>query len=238
MEIMRKMKKKTEDLWGSDGVTIAFLGDSVTQGCFEPTPDYKNPVFDKSNTYHAHLAKALELLYPSVPVNIINAGISGDNAPHGYARLEHDVLRHEPDLAVICYGLNDAAGGLESIGEYTCALAHIFQAVQERGVELIFMTPNMCNDRISPYVENPDFLNFMKCSMERQNGGVMDAYMDAARETCKKYGVRICDCYAKWKKLQAVGINITELLANKANHPTREMNWLFAVSLLETMLED
>ena len=32
------------------------------------------------------------------------------------------------------------------------------------------------------------------------------------------------------------GVDVTELLANKINHPTREMNWLFAVSLVDTML--
>ena len=61
--------------------------------------------------------------------------------------------------------------------------------------------------------------------------------MDAAREVAKKYNVPVCDCYAKWKTMHAAGVNVTELLANKINHPTREMNWLFAVSLMETMLQ-
>lgn len=46
----------------------------------------------------------------------------------------------------------------------------------------------------------------------------------------------VCDCYAQWKQLQAAGVNTTELLSNKLNHPTREMNWLFAVSLLRSIL--
>ena len=33
------------------------------------------------------------------------------------------------------------------------------------------------------------------------------------------------------------GVNVTELLANKINHPTREFHYLFAISLLETMFE-
>ena len=35
MLITNKMKKKAEDLLGNPIVTIAFLGDSVTQGCFD-----------------------------------------------------------------------------------------------------------------------------------------------------------------------------------------------------------
>ena len=30
----------------------------------------------------------------------------------------------------------------------------------------------------------------------------------------------------------------TNLLSNKINHPTREMNWLFAISLIETMMKN
>ena len=33
------------------------------------------------------------------------------------------------------------------------------------------------------------------------------------------------------------GVDVTELLSNKINHPTREMNWLFAYSLVETMFD-
>jgi len=71
--------------------------------------------------------------------------------------------------------------------------------------------------------------------MDIQNGGVLDAYVEAAKDTCREYGVTICDCYAKWKQLFKSGVDITSLLSNRINHPTREMNTLFAVSLLETM---
>ena len=35
MKIIEKMAKKSADHYNNEGVTIAFLGDSVTQGCFE-----------------------------------------------------------------------------------------------------------------------------------------------------------------------------------------------------------
>ena len=59
---------------------------------------------------------------------------------------------------------------------------------------------------------------------------------DAAKETAAAHGVTVCDCYAKWKAMAAAGVNVTELLANKVNHPIRELTGLFAYSLLETML--
>ena len=72
--------------------------------------------------------------------------------------------------------------------------------------------------------------------MRRQNGGVLECYLENARKVCREYGVTLCDCYEKWKLLYENGVDVTELLANKINHPTREMNWLFAVSLVDTML--
>ena len=74
--------------------------------------------------------------------------------------------------------------------------------------------------------------------MNSQNSGNLDFYLDAAKELAKKQGVKICDVYAKWKKMAELGVNTTELLSNKINHPTRQMNWLFATSLLDAMLED
>ena len=48
--------------------------------------------------------------------------------------------------------------------------------------------------------------------------------------------ISICDCYSMWKEL-STKTDTTLLLANRINHPTREMNWLFAYSLVETIFE-
>ena len=51
MKIIDKIKKKTLDICGEKPVTIAFLGDSVTQGCFECYFDEEGiqTVFDYQN---------------------------------------------------------------------------------------------------------------------------------------------------------------------------------------------
>jgi lysophospholipase L1-like esterase len=101
MKFMKKMAQKAQDHSHYEGVTIAFLGDSVTQGCFEiykTETDQIETIFDKRGSYEYHLFDMLCTLFPNVTVNIINAGISGDQAPRGLQRLERDVLRHEPDL--------------------------------------------------------------------------------------------------------------------------------------------
>ena len=240
MKIIEKLAAKTADHMNHEGVTVAFLGDSVTQGCFEIYKKENNAietVFDKRFSYEMGVFDILCTLFPVTTVNIINAGISGDSAPRGLLRVERDVLRHEPDLTVVCYGLNDCSKKEGSIEKYVNALGEIFDKVKASGSELIFMTPNMMNTRVSPHLTDPDFIALAKRTAELQNGGTFDAHIEAARQLCRERGVAVCDCYAIWKKLAESGVDTTELLSNKINHPTREMNRLFAYELVKTMFE-
>lgn len=241
MNIMKLMAEKAKDNWNAGPVTIAFLGDSVTQGCFEVYEKSKGEIetiFDKNHAYHNYVAKIFSILFPSVPVNIINAGISGGSAPHGLERIERDVLRYHPDLTVVCFGLNDCNEGIDCVDKYVNALRGIFGKLKEAGSEIIFMTPNMMNTGISCHITDRLFQEIAEDSMKKQTGGVLECYLENARTVCMECGVTVCDCYEKWKTLYRNGVDITELLANRINHPTREMNWLFAVSLVETMMKE
>ena len=240
MKIIKKMAQKTEDHMNHEGVTIAFLGDSVTQGCFEiykKTNNEIETVFDQRYSYERSVSDILGVLFPMVPVNTLNAGISGDCAPHGLKRLERDILRHEPDLCVVCYGLNDCGPAENSIEKYVSALRGIFEKLAERGIEIIFMTPNMMNTKVSPHLTDPDFIKLAGEIAEKQNSGLFDAHIEAARQLCREMNVALCDCYAIWKRLAQNGVDTTELLANKINHPTPEMNKIFAYELTKTMFE-
>ena len=239
MKIMDKFVDKVDDNYNQSGVTIAFFGDSVTQGCFEvycSASEKIETVFDKENAYHAHLQRIFATVYPSVPVNIINAGVSGDNAVHALQRIERDVIKFCPDLVVVCFGLNDSGQGAEGVKAYGNALAEIFKMLLMSGTEIVFMTPNMMNTDVSVHITDPYVKDVAKKKMIIQKQGILDMYIEEAKRVCSEYNIKVCDCYEKWKLLEKNGANITELLANKINHPTRAMNWLFAVSLFETML--
>ena len=86
MKLIQRFRSAAQNLGGDRPILLAFLGDSVTQGCFElytPTECTLETEFRSYQAYHAKLRRMLEELYPSVPINILNAGISGDNAPNG-----------------------------------------------------------------------------------------------------------------------------------------------------------
>lgn len=236
---MKIIQKMAQNVKSSKGVTIAFLGDSVTQGCFEI---YKKEngkvatVYDQKNAYATFVADILRYLYPSVPVNIINAGISGNRAPAGLKRVQNDVIRHAPDLTVVCYGLNDCKR--QDMETYIESLKGIFTELKNADSEILFMTPNMMSTQISVHLTDPDFLAIAEQCTAMQNGGVLEAHLEAAKALCKEMAIPVCDCYAIWKKLSENGVDTTELLSNKINHPTREMNRLFAVELVRTMFSE
>ena len=238
MKIIEKMAAKTADHMNHEGVTIAFLGDSVTQGCFEIYKKENNEietVFDQRCSYERSVVDFLSMFFPMVPVNTINAGISGDNTGRGVERVERDVIRHQPDLTVVCYGLNDCGKKEHSVARYTDNLRVIFEKILASGSELIFMTPNMMNTKVSPHITDPDFIELAKGTAVKQNQGYFDRHIEGARALCREMGVPVCDCYAIWKTLEKSGVDTTELLSNKINHPTRDMNKIFAYELVRTM---
>lgn len=238
MKFAEILKNKSDDNRGKRAPVIAFLGDSVTQGCFEF--EKKGPqmrvAFDSSEAYSEKVKKILGILYPLAPVTVVNMGISGTSAPLGAERMERDILSANPDLLVVCFGLNDSTRGMEALGDYTKALSQIFAKAKEAGMETIFMTPNMMNTYTSAILEVEAHRELAVETARLQNEGVMDAYMDAARELCKKEGVPVCDCYATWKRMYKHGVDTTALLSNGLNHPIREMHYLFAWELVNTIL--
>lgn len=240
MEILKKIRQKAEHLNDAPSVTIAFLGDSVTQGCFEVymAGDRIKAVHDAGSSYPEYFGKLLGHLFPSVPFNIINAGISGDSAPSGLTRLMRDVVSHSPDLTVVCYGLNDCMQGVDGISKYAGALDAIIAALLEAGSEVIVMTPNSMNTNADRSLGYKFLDELAKETMKTQNDGILKMYLDTAAEIARGRGVKVCDCYKIWSQLGEAGTDTTLLLSNGINHPTREMNWLFASKLLGCIFED
>ncbi len=239
MNIIKLIAARQKDPHGAKIPTIAFLGDSVTHGCFELQPsdtgDYE-AVFDMSAAYHRELIRLLGVLYPAASINTVNAGVSGDRAPAGLARLERDVLAFHPDLCVVCFGLNDCHKGLDEIPTYTGALREIFRRLRAEGIEVIFMTPNRMNTRVSKLITQPSLIAIAEKSAHLQNDGVLEAYLQAADCVAREEGVTVCDAHAKWNALADCGVDTDVLLSNRINHPTKPMQKLFAQALLETML--
>lgn len=231
------MRKVVEKLKNGKSVVLAFLGDSITQGCFEIAYSREGMLetaYRSGQGYPYKVREILSYLYPKASVNILNYGVSGDTSGMGVLRVD-DMLSHRPDGAVVCFGLNDAAAGMDGIEVYREHLGNIFEKLS--GIDLIFMTPNRMADYADGFIADDNIYRIVEELSRFQNNGTMDAYMECARDICAEKKVSLCDCYKVWERLKDNGVDVLYLLANKINHPTEKMHWLFAIELVRMIME-
>jgi len=239
---LEKLSRKNADAFGHVPATIGFLGDSVTNGCFEVLSAMTEQgesgfdvVFEPESGYPAEFRRLLAMLYPKAQINIINAGISGDNAPGGLARMERDLLPYHPDLTVVCYGLNDCGRGVDGIPVYHDALVSVIRRLQEAGSEVILMTPQPVCTRVHTQLRGEGLRAIAAQLTDLFSDGTFDRYMQAARLAAEETGTPLCDVYAKWMAMHENGVDITDHLSNYLNHPSRRMHQMAAWMLLDTL---
>lgn len=102
---------------------IILFGDSITAG-------YENGMTD------FRLNEKIEADFPDAEV--INAGIPGDTCRGALERVDHHVLRYQPDLVVVFFGANDVSDviGID-IEEYRHNLQELVKKISVEKVILI-----------------------------------------------------------------------------------------------------
>jgi len=210
---------------------IVALGDSVTNGVFDCT-------FDIEKAWPARLKMLLNGIFPALRINIINSGISGDSTEGAYRRMERDVFAYNPDLVIVCLGLNNMDTPIESIKQ---VFASIFSDLTAKNIPSVYLTPNMVNcytdeKEIRRLFDAQWAVDYAQKLASKQTGGEVDGIFTAAAQAARDNGAVICDAYSAWKNLYNAGVDTTKLLSNRINHPTREMHALFASMLLNTIL--
>lgn len=217
---------------------IVFFGDSVTEGCFELSfhnvEGVTDIIRDKKSVYHNILKERIEREHPELAIEYVNAGISGNSTVDALKRIEQDVIAQNPDVAVVCFGLNDVAG--MSLDEYVSNMEQIFRTLKDHGIQVIYMTPNMYNTYVHGDVL-PNHADMAAVLARVQNENRPDLYYAEAMKKAEEYGCVVVDAYGAWKKLSEYGVDVTELLSNRLNHPTRAMHRLFADLLYEVVVK-
>lgn len=227
MHITEKINLDRLGLEKEGPITIVAFGDSITHGALAGNE------MNYETVYWNLLKQKILAVKDYVPVNVINAGIGGITAGASLDRIDRHVLKHEPDLVIVCFGLNDVNYPLE---DYLHGLRVIFEKCSACRADVIFMTPNMLNTYVSEDTEER-FKSYAAVTAEYQNSGKMDLYISSAIKLVKEMGVDVCDCYSMWKELSKTQ-DINLLLANRINHPTKEMHRLFADSLFNLIFKD
>ncbi|HEX9185700.1 MAG TPA: GDSL-type esterase/lipase family protein [Vicinamibacteria bacterium] len=108
-----------------EGPLVAFLGDSLTAGWRLP----------EEAAYPAVVARTLAAR--GRPIRVLNAGVSGDTAAQGLARLPA-VLKHRPDVLVVALGTNDGLG-TRPLAETEAALERILHEARAAGTRVLLV---------------------------------------------------------------------------------------------------
>lgn len=225
MKIKEKLFMDIEKLKKFGAINVVIFGDSVSHGAVNGYIDYEN-------VYWNRLKKKLNAVRDLIPVNMINSAIGGTTAHESLSRLDSQLLKHEPDLVIICFGLNDVNFELS---DYLGALEKTFRTCIDSHLDVIFMTPNMLNTRVA--ADTPkEYFDYAHRTAEMQNSGRMDEFIYSAVSLANTMGVTVCDCYSEWKRLSE-SEDVTMLLANRINHPTSEMHELFADMLFKLIMQ-
>lgn len=130
-----------------------------------------------------------------IGTEVINAGVGGDTTVNGMNRFESDVLARKPDIALICFGMNDQAQVISSnrpnisTKDYTSNLTHFVTELQKIGTEVIFICPHDAYEAPGYYSPGEYGINYAY--------GNMKDFCEAMRQVAVAYGCDIIDIYAE-----------------------------------------
>lgn len=165
--------------------SVAFFGDSITQAGAKP------------GGYVDLLRQALAQLRPDAAV--IPAGISGNKIADLLARVEADVLAHEPSLVFVYVGINDVWHSQNGRGTPRAAFApgleQLCSTLEGRGAHVVLATASVIGERSS----GSNSLDTM-----------LEDYVALARQVGAVPGRGLCDLYSAFRAHLA--------LHNRAEH--------------------
>ncbi len=164
--------------------TVVAFGDSIVEGYNQP------------EGWPEMLQRDLGARFGGV--QMINAGVSGNTAANGLARVEKDVLEHNPDLVLISFGLNDMKNG-EKVADFTANMNALVNAIQGEGTRPVLMTTTRLQQGAS--------------ILGRVNPA---PFNEAIRQIAEDREITLIDVHEKFK-----GYNTPEYLMDVA-HPNRE----------------
>ena len=221
----RRIQEKSLNPWEPPVLIVAF-GDSVTQGMTavgEQTHD---------DVYHARFKRLLEARYPLGTFSVVNVGVSGQTAPGALSLIDRDVIRYQPDLTLVGFGLNDAWNGPTGIRMFVDAMNTIVSRVRtETESDVVLLSPNFMNAK-EPAQAALDSLSGFRASASLQNDGVLAVYAQAVRDVAREHTVPYADVYRAWEDLANRGEDTDSMLSNGMNHPTPDAHTIPAGLLL------
>jgi acyl-CoA thioesterase I len=214
----QRIAEKARDVSASPVLIVAF-GDSVTQGYTSAN------TIEPKHVYHQRLKEQLESRYSLTTFSVINAGVAGFTAEGSLERLHRDVIRYQPDLVLIAFGLNDAVMlGKDGLEQFQQALQNIVDSIHSQTeADIILLTPNFMVTADNANI-HPTERHYLEGLLPIQTSGVLALYAEVIRKVAKDNNLPFVDVYQAWSDLAANGTDTNMMLANGLNHPTAEVH--------------
>ena len=128
---------------------IACLGDSITQ-------------FGDGPTGYVGLIRAyLTQVMAPQPIEVLNAGVSGNTSNDELGRLSRDVLDKKPDLVTVSVGVNDVWHGFDgthpqgggpggvALPTYRANVEKMVTAMQGQGIVVVILSPTVIGEDLN-----------------------------------------------------------------------------------------
>jgi lysophospholipase L1-like esterase len=200
-------------------VTIVAFGDSITEAAQQSLEDRWPQI----------LWQGLLKQFPGSGVVVVNAGIGGNTTREGLARIEKDVLRHNPRFVLVEFG-NDATpepARHVTFEEFTANLNLIRTKVAQRSNgEIVLLTFPPIIDSWHSHYRHEFYLT---------NGG-QDAYQEQYRKLTRQFArthaAVLLDIDKKLRKAIALR-NPEEYILKDGVHLTAQGNHLVGKVVLE-----
>ena len=198
---MEKLIKTIKKIFNNEEIIIGALGDSLTYGWMT------------ERGFLDFLKDLLIKKYPDISFKIYNRGVPGDTAGDGLRRLDRDIIRFNPDLVMIQFGLNDAYSGI-SPDQFSRTIDIIISKVREKtDSEIALLT--------SVALADP-----------RENS-FAEKFYDKIVSLGIRHDIPVATVHDYWKKKISEGIIHSTLVQLDGVHPTERGYRLMAESIFD-----
>lgn len=203
---------------------LLFVGDSITD-CNRSRP-YGEGLSDALGTGYVALVSAMiQVRHPSLPIRVVNMGVSGNTVRDLKARWQSDVLDLTPDWLVIMIGINDVWRQYNSptIPEMQVGL----QEYEETLADLVLRAQNATKGVM---LLSPFFIEFRRDDPMRHT---VDQYGQAVHRIACQPGCQYVDMQAPFDELLQYK-NSAELSWDRV-HPNLTGHLLIANTIMDAL---
>ena len=158
---------------------------------------------------------ALQKANPRANLQMINAGISGHTTVNALARIEKDVIAHQPHMVVVMFGMNDVTR--VPLETYEKNMRQIVSRCQAAGAAVVLCTPN----GVSANTDRPE---------EKLN-----RFADVVRAVAASQRLPLVDFLKDWQQFRDRDPVGWSLIMSDAIHPNMNGHIRFAELITESI---